>query len=226
MITRDITNTYWVHGFNSKVLNSTAEDVVADMIETGVATASGYGNALAGFNGVIIDRLGLPSQFNSAVVIAEGQFEPDMSSTGILGKEGLHFNYVALSVGLEHNCATSSGWLPYATGMWSSEHAAFMKSACSTHQGLLTTATSTGVGLQMSTSTGTGYVTVAQPFDLTGAKRYIRMAVCPRIYASDCGTHNGITVVGGILFGQGQDGPPNESKIGRIVVTSGCSTST
>mgnify|MGYP006909289336 CR=1 FL=1 len=226
MITRDVTNTYYVDAFNAKTLASTAEDVVADFIETGVATASGYGMTQAGFNGVIIDRLGLPSQFNSAVVVAWGQFAPDMSSTGVAGAQGLHYNYVGLTVGLDHNCATSSGWLPYATGMWSSEHAAFMKSACSTHQGLLTTATSTTDGLQNSTSTGSGYVSVAQPFDLTGAKRYIRMVVAPRIYASDCGTHNGITVGGGILFAQGQAGPPNEAKIGRIVVTSGCSTST
>jgi hypothetical protein len=38
--------------------------------------------------------------------------------------------------------------------------------------------------------------------------------------------HNGVTVTGGLLFGQAVESPADLGKQGRIHVTSGCSTST
>ncbi|MEY4762846.1 MAG: hypothetical protein RLZZ200_2702 [Pseudomonadota bacterium] len=223
MITRDLAGSFYVQAFNEKTFGSSAQEIGAGFPN---CTASGYNPTDNGFNGRIIDRLGLPGQFNSVLVIARGQFSPDMSSTGVLGAQGLHANYVGLSVGLDHNCSTGAGWTAYATGQWSDRTAAYMYCCCSTHQGFLTTATSTSDGLQNSTSTGPGVVTVSQAFDLSGAKRFVRMVVTPTIFATDCAVHNGVTVTGSLLFGGAVERPANPNKQGRIHVTSACSTST
>jgi len=229
MITRDLAGAFYVTGFDARTFHSSAKEIGAGGIATGNANSTflGYNPTSCGFNGRIIDRYGLPEFYQSVLVMAAGQaLGFDMSSTGVLAAQGLHVNYIGLSVGLDHNCSTGSGWEAFSTGQWSGEKAAYAYNACSTHIGLLTTATSTSDGLQNSTSTGPALASVAHAFDLTGAKRYIRMVVTPRLLASDCGVHNGVDVHGGLLFGHPQHAPTNYTKVGRISVTSACSTST
>ena len=90
----------------------------------------------------------------------------------------------------------------------------------------MTAATSTSDGPQNTTATGPAAAHASAAFDLTGAKRFVRMVVTPRILATDCGTHLGVTVTGGITFTNPTEAPGNYAKSGRIIVTSACSTST
>jgi len=214
MITRDLAGAFVVPAFDLKTFKS---------CDGGPSYTCGYNPTDSGFNGRIIDRLGLPTQFNAATVVARcfGVFEA--SSTGQLGS--YRQSYMALSVGLDHNCSTGAGWVAYATGQWSTEQALYLQSTASSWNQYLGTATDTGNAL--CTSTGFAIGGAVATFDLTGAKRYIRVVVTPVIHSSGCALQMPVTA--DIVFSQPQVAPLRYGDIpddAVIVVTSACSTST
>ena len=106
MITRDLAGAFYVTGFDARTFHSSAKEIGAGGIATGNANSTflGYNPTSCGFNGRIIDRYGLPEFYQSVLVMAAGQaLGFDMSSTGVLAAQGLHVNYIGLSVGLDHH---------------------------------------------------------------------------------------------------------------------------
>jgi hypothetical protein len=214
MITRDIAGVFVVPAFDLKTFKS---------CDGGPSYACGYNPTNSGFNGRIIDRLGLPTQYNSALVVAESLAVFEASSSGQVGS--FRQSYLGLSVGLDHNCSTGAGWTAYATGCWSSEHALYLQSTASTENQYLATATDTGNAL--CTSTGFAIGGVAAAFDLTGAKRYIRVVVAPTIHSSGCALQMPVTA--SVIFGAPTHAVKAYADVPAdavIVVTSACSTST
>ncbi len=214
MITRDLAGTFVVPAFDLKTFKS---------CDTAPSVSCGYNPTDSGFNGRIIDRLGLPTQFNAAMVVARCFAVFEASSTGQVGS--FRQDYMALSVGLDHNCSTGAGWTAYATGMWSSEQALYLQSTASTWNQYLATATDTGNALCTSTGFAIGGATAV--FDLTGAKRYIRVVVTPVLHSSGCALQMPVTA--DLIFAHGVNAPVAYADIPAdtvIVVTSACSTST
>jgi len=221
MITRDITGALYVPAFDQKTFGSCASPRFDHTCGYNPIACDGVGTVRSGFNGRIIDRLALPTQFNSALVVAQGMALVECCSTGQVGS--YRTNYIGLAVGLDHNCSTGAGWVAFATEAWSTEFPAFLQSTASTWNQYLTTATDTGSAL--CTSTGQALVSAFSVFDLTNAKRYVRICVVPRIESSGCSVT--VPIHGGILFHGAQVAPtPVFNADARIVVTSGCSTST
>jgi hypothetical protein len=214
MITRNLAGAFVVPAFDLKTFKS---------CDGAPSYACGYNPTDSGFNGRIIDRLGLPTQFNAAMVVARcfGVFEA--SSTGQTGS--FRQSYMGISVGLDHNCSTGAGWAAFTTAAWSTEQALYLQSTASSWNQYLTTATDTGNAL--CTSTGQAIGGAVALFDLTAAKRYIRVVVTPTIHSSGCALQMPITA--DIIFGQAMESPTKYADIPprvQIVVTTACSTST
>lgn len=214
MITRDLTGAFVVPAFDLKSFQS---------CDGGPSYSCGYNPTDSGFNGRIIDRLGLPTQFNAALVVARTFAAFEASSTGQVGS--FRQSYMALAVGLDHNCSTGAGWTAFATGQWSSAHALYLQSTASTWNQYLGTATDTGNALCTSTGFAIGGATAV--FDLTAAKRYIRVVVTPTIHSSGCALQMPVTA--DVIFGHPSHSPKTYADVAAdkvIVVTSACSTST
>ena len=214
MITRDAVGAFVVPAFDLKTFKS---------CDGGPSYTCGYNPVDSGFNGRIIDRLGLPTQFATAMVVARcfGVFEA--SSTGQIGS--YRQSYMAVSVGLDHNCGTASGWSPLTTGCWSTEQALYLQSTASSWNQYLATATDTGNAL--CTSTGQAIGGAVAVFDLSAAKRYLRVVVTPTIHSSGCALQMPITA--DLVFMHPQHSPKYYGDVpddAVIVVTSACSTST
>jgi hypothetical protein len=224
MITRHLAETQVVHAFDQVSFHScTVSGLVCS------CGAQDTGGALPfSYTGRLIDRLGLNRNFN-AVVIAP-------SAYGALGASATacSIRYFGLSLGLQHAASTAGPFVDYSTADWPAETAL---------QGV-STATSTGdpyysVGnasisannaalltTGLTTSTSTGYATyVGQnsgAIPLTGAARFIRIIVAPHIEATGCASPP-LLVSASLVFGQ-PDSAPGVTPLGRVAVTSACST--
>ncbi len=223
MITRDIAGAFVVPAFDPKEFKScdTAPSYSCGYNPTVCGTAGSTGGT--GFNGRIIDRQALPTQFNNCLVIARGFGELAASSTGQVGS--FRQNFMSLAVGLDHNCSTGAGWAAYATECWPAAKPGYLhlRSTASTWNQYLGTATDTGNAL--CTSTGFVLLSAVGAFDLTGAKRFIRCVVIPELHSSGCGALMPVTA--DIVFGGAVEQPVRLMAADDVlIVTSACSTST
>lgn len=220
MITRDISGLFVVPAFDLKTFKScdTAPAYSCGYNPTVCGAAGSTGGT--GFNGRIIDRLGLPAHYTSVLALANGICAFECSSTGQVGT--YRQVYMSLGVGIDHNCSTGAGWSALSTDKWVIQPA-FLQSTASSWNQYLTTATDTGSAL--CTSTGMALAEARGVFDLSQAKRYIRMVVIPEIHSSGCALQ--MPVTGQFIFGSPAEAPPPDIPVDvRIVVTSACSTST
>jgi len=226
MISRGLDEIEVVSGFDSKLFHS--------------CTVSGYsctcgphstgGSFAYSYAGRMIDRLGLRANFNAVkpFVVAHAQVNSSAESTGMT-------RYYAVSIGLEHSASTcSGGFSELSTELWSAEQALqVVTTATTTSNGYYTEegrvvsdAVAGALTTAASSSTSTAYGALAttsiKAFDLTGAGRYLRIVVAPRIETTGCGS-GFMDVQGGFIFGY-PDETPQSSQRGRIFVTSGCSS--
>lgn len=229
MITRDISGTFYVPAFDRKMFGSCAATRYDPCCGYNPQMCDGVGTERSGWNGRIIDRLSLPTGFTNARVIATSLAVLEHCSTGV-GAAEWRANYVGLAVGLDHNCSTGAGWTAFSTASWSAEKPGYLLStAGSTQDGYLGTSSTTSTSLNpmafvLSTS-ARGVVSAEAIFDLTAAKRFIRVVVTPRIESTGCSI--GLPVEAGILFGGAANAPAEWSGLtGKLIVTTGCSTST
>lgn len=229
MITRDVSGTFYVPAFDRKMFGSCAATRYDPCCGYNPQMCDGVGTERSGWNGRIIDRLALPSQFTNARVIASSLAALEHCSTGV-GAAEWRANYIGLAVGLDHNCSTGAGWTAFSTASWSAETAGYLLStAGSTQNGYLATSSTTSTSLNpmafvLSTS-ARGIVSAEAVFDLTAAKRFIRVVVSPRIESTGCSIQ--MPVEAGILFGGAQSQPPVWADLGAALIrTTGCSTST
>lgn len=229
MITRDISGTFYVPAFDRKMFGSCAATRYDPTCGYNPQMCDGVGTERSGWNGRIIDRLALPTQFTSARAIATSFARIECCSTGEIGKNGAKgLQYIGLAVGLDHNCSTGTGWSAFSTASWSAEMPGYLLSTATSENAFLTTACATSSGLNPTlfcTSTAGGVVTAEAVFDLTAAKRFIRVVVSPRIESTGCSIQ--MPVEAGILFGGAVGAPPVYADLsGTLIRTSGCSTST
>lgn len=221
MITRDISGLFVVPAFDLKTFKScdTAPAYSCGYNPTVCGAAGSTGGT--GFNGRIIDRLGLPANYTNVLAQATAICAFECSSTGQVGS--YRQTYMALGVGIDHNCSTGAGWSALSTANWVLNEPAYLQSTASSWNQYLTTATDTGSAL--CTSTGMALAVASGIFDLTTAKRFIRICVVPEIHSSGCALQ--MPVTGQFIFGAPSEAPPPDIPVDAvIVVTSACSTST
>ena len=145
MITRDISGLFVVPAFDLKTFKScdTAPAYSCGYNPTVCGAAGSTGGT--GFNGRIIDRLGLPANYNSVLALAHGVCLFEASSTGQVGS--YRQVYMSLGVGIDHNCSTGAGWTALSTERWVIGEPAYLQSTASSWNQYLTTATDTGSAL-------------------------------------------------------------------------------
>lgn len=235
MITRDVAQLQVVPGFQHNAKFVTCENLV------GTCTCAG-GVAGAGttwFPGFMIDRLGLTQQFNSLLVAPV--VYADIASSDNAGNA--RARYYGIGVGLQHTSATGGTWADYSTGAWITDqglwsqttatatachtfYTAVQRDTADTLGGIMATATSTTPGLSLnagSSSTAIAYYSgPGAKFDLTGAKRYVRVLVRPRIEALAC-AQGLMHISAAAIFGEPAEAPV-VSPVKRILVTTACAT--
>lgn len=178
-----------------------------------------------GWPGPMINRASLPESYQAVKVAVHGLGSIQASATSC------RIQYIGVSIGLQHACSTGAGWTDYSTGDFVTDQAGYyVSTATSTADawwnetrriayGALTTAQTT------STSTGLAEVRASATFDLTGAKQYIRVVVAPRIETTGCGGSY-VPLAGELIFGHPDVEPFSFADQSRVIVTSGCSTTT
>jgi len=227
MITRDVAGTFYVPAFDRKMFGSCAATRYDPCCGYNPQMCDGVGTERSGWNGRIIDRLGLPAHFTQARVIAHALARIECCSTGTL-TTGYRGQYVGLAVGLDHACSTGAGWSAFSTASWSAEVPAYLLSTATSENAFLATGCTTSTSANpcaFCTSTAGALVTAAAVFDLTAAKRFVRVVVTPRIESTGCSIQ--VPVEAGIEFGGAQHAPAIWAGLtGKPIVTSACSTST
>jgi hypothetical protein len=221
MITRDLAGLCTVQAMSPLA-------AVHSCTVTGFTSACGSNNMSAFGNGAIsgfaIDRLALPGQYNALLVSVSG-FGPIQSSA-----TSCRLQYVGVSLGLQHAGCSTAGWVDYSTGTFVTVAGRYVSTATSTADawwdaglnaaiGTLTTAATT------STSTGTQALTANTVFDLTGAERFVRVIVAPRIETTGCGGYY-TSLAGQAIFGHAAESPMSVAKQGKVLYSTGNSTST
>lgn len=195
---------------------------------TGFTSACGSNNMSAFGNGAIsgfvIDRLALPGQYTALLVSVAG-FGPINSST-----TSCRLQYVSVGLGLQHAGCSTAGWVDYSTGSFVTVAGRYVSTATSTADawwnaglgaaiGTLTTAATT------STSTGTQELVAGAIFDLTGAERFVRVVVAPRLETTGCGGYY-TSLSAQAIFGHPAESPRDVTKQGRVLYSTANSTST
>lgn len=224
MITRDLASVNSVHAFDQQIFHSCT-------VSGFTCTCAGPINSAAGatsYPGRLIDRLGLSRRYAAVkvAVAAYGDIQCSAGSTAMT-------NYMGLAVGLQHSATTCSGdFTDYSTGDWGVEEA-FQVATTSTSTsawaysaqqlsavaaGVLTTALTTSTSTGYASFVGTGQTAIP----LTGAKRFLRVVVAPHIETTGCGGSN-MKVSAVLIFGSPEEAPV-AAPLGRVHVTSACST--
>ena len=235
MIARDVAQLQVVPAFQHN-----AKFVACGDANLGTCTCAA-GISAAGstwFPGFIIDRLGLAQSFNSVAIAPNAWADIRVSD------ENARVQYYAVGVGLQHTCTTGGTFADYSTGDWIVDqglwrqttatatacamYTAVQRDAADTLGGVMTSATSTASGVSQnvaSSSTGTAwYAGPPAKFDLSGAKRYLRVLVRPVVGTTACaGGPMELSAVA--IFGEPQVNPAQYSTpVKRILVTTGCAT--
>lgn len=238
MITRDVSQLMVVPGIASFARFHSCTVAGFTCFEAGQTSALGSSQFYPGF---IIDRLGLPLQFN-AVAVAPLLF----GSFGSTGAGAGDILAATISAGILHASASGGTFAAYSTDRWLADRELWRQTtATSTANtaysvvqgdvgltseigigGIVSTATSTASGQGMvagTSSTGPFWYTGAPAvFDLTGAKRFIKCAVRANIQTTGCGAVDAV-LGANLIFGEpAQVTCYQPTK--RILVTTGCAT--
>ena len=246
MITRELAETYIVPMFvhNAKLTGCGDNNLGTCACGGGVSVASpSSGNF---FPGLIVDRLGLPKQYN-AVALAPMMYAEQNSTD-----ENAKVRGMAISFALQHTCTTGGTWADYSTGdgihnsgLWRQttasstgnlaavDYLAYQRDlgVANALGGVLVSATSTAAGYSVSAgATSTGQAYYAGPpavYDLSGAKRYIRSVLKPILHTTGCGSL-GSWFSGVYVFGSPGEAPPallsTDNVLRRILITTPCAT--
>ena len=238
MITRDVSQLMVVPALAHNVRFNSCTVTGFTCYTDGATSAIGSSEFFPGF---VIDRLGLPRQFNSLLVapVIYGHH----GSTGAGAGDIL---VGTLSAGIMHASASGGTFAAYSTGDWlvgqglwrqttatstaNTMHSVIQQDVGLTTEiglgGLTSTTTSTASGQSAVAGTSsTGIVLYAGPgpvFDLTGAKRFIKVAIRTQFETTGC-AGGGFHMSAAAIFGEpGEAQPGLPSK--RILVTTGCAT--
>mgnify|MGYP001593683314 CR=1 FL=1 len=246
MITRELHEAYIVPMFvhNAKLTGCGDNNIGTCTCAGGVSVASpSSGNF---FPGLVVDRLGLPRNYNS-LLLAPVMYAEQNSSDELAKVRGM-----AISFALQHTSASGGTYADYSTGdgvhnapLWrnttvssTADMAAIDNYAyqldvgiAGTIGGMLVSSSSTGSGYTVSagaTSTGQAYYAGAGAvYDLTGAKRYLRAVGKPILHTTACGSL-GTWLSGAYVFGSPGEAPPSllstDNVMRRILVTTPCAT--
>ena len=222
MITRDTANLHAVSAF-APIAALHSCTVSGFTSACGSNNMSAFGNGA--ISGYVIDRLALPTLYNSANIGVIGYGPIQASATSC------RLQFVSVGIGVQHAACSTAGWTDFSTGQWLTCQVGYYVS----------TATSTadawwnpGLGRAMgpmtcaaTTSTSTGLVELraSQAFDLTGAERFIRVVVAPRIEATGCGGSY-FFLNGHVNFDYGQVEPASLANMGHVLYSTANSTST
>ena len=237
MITRDVSGLEVITGFPLKNFMGCTLAAPAN----GFAPSVGYSSGPApntgltyAWPGYMIDRQGLPRGYQSVKVQAGG------SGVWVACSTGTWWAYFGMAIGLQHASATGGTWADYSTGSFAAERAAwYMATTSSTNDefynvrnpsgaktgGYMTTSTNNNL-LSDSISCGHLFANNSADFDLSQAKRYIRMLVAPRFESTGACGGPQINITGSLVFGNPDEAPAAPLSNLRVYVTSGCSTST
>lgn len=230
MITRDLSNVQVVTAFNPKSTTTSLTPfnlfTVAGQVCTCAGVLSTGTSGQAGFGGPIIDRLGLADNYN-AVVPAVSAWGHVMASATVCS-----LTYFAIQVGIQHSSSTcSADFADYSTSDWLASRPLQRTSTATTtadafwdseaslvsinNAALMTTTPST------STSTGYAYYVSgpAPVFSLTGAKRFLRMVVVPRIENDGCAAGY-MFATGSFVFGDPDKGKAGSTPRARVHINS------
>ena len=223
MITRNLADIYPVSALVPLTLTSCT--VTGFTSACGSNNMSGFGNGA--ISGYVIDRQGLPANFTAVKVGIHGIAAIQASCTSC------RFQYISLGVGLQDAACSTAGWADYSTGSWVTCQAGWYKStSTSTSDGFYNTTVKKAYGVltcaaATSTSTGTAEVRASAVFDLTGAQRYVRCVIAPRIEATGCGG-SWMTLAGELSFGHADNSAwtYGSGLAGPVIISTGNSTST
>lgn len=243
MITRDVNQLMVVPALahNARFHSCTVTGFTCYPTMAGVSTGIGTSEFIPGFT---IDRLGLPRNFKSFMVapVVYGDF----ATTGTSAGNVLVGTFWA---GLQDTCTSGGTFASYSTqnwlvgkGLWrqttatSTANEAFapvladvgLTSAIGIG-GLTSTTTSTtasgSTGNMVAGTSSTSLFYYAGPgpaFDLSGAKRYIRVVMRTQFETTGCGSGSYHMSAAGIFGEPDEAQPPLPTR--RILVTSGCAT--
>src|SRR3990167_7793475 len=226
MISRFLSDVVPVHALDQVSFHSCT--VTGFVCSCGVGSTGG---ALPySHGGRIIDRLGLSRRF-AAVKIAVAGYGDIQCSAGSTAMT----NYIGVAAGLMHSATTcAADFADYSAGDWPSEQAfQVVTTATSTSspfysaQGALLSANAAGaLTTGLTTSTSTGYAALvdisSNAIPLTAAKRFIRVNILPHIETTGCGGSNA-KMSAALIFGFPEEAP-TDAPLGRVFVTSACST--
>lgn len=247
MITRELAETYIVPMFvhNARLIACGDSNLGTCTCAGGVTAASAP--ACANFwPGLVVDRLGLPRNYN-AVALAPMMYAEQNSSD-----ENARVRGMSVSFGLQHACTSGGTFTDYSTGdglhnqpLWRNttasstgnfsgvDYLAYQRDlgAANALGGILVSATTTAGGVTASagvSSTGQAYYAGAPAvYDLTGAKRFIKSVVKPILHTTACAAI-GTWLSGVYVFGSPGEAPPSllstDQVLRRILVTTPCAT--
>ena len=242
MITRDVHQIYVVPGFvnNARFTGCTLAGYTCT--ESGATSALGSSEFFPGF---IIDRLGLPRNFNSVLVapVLFGDYQTSVGTGNIAA--------ITLSAGIMHSSSTGGTFTAYSTQDWLDRQGLWRQttatSTATTKQyftaiqrdvgltseiglgGVLSTTTSTaleGVAAGASSTSLLYWAGAGPAFSLQGAKRYIKVAMrLQHLTTGDvCSGAGRVHMSAAAIFAEPDEAQPPYYPNKRVLVTSGCAT--
>lgn len=238
MITRDVSQLFVVPALYHNARFNSCTVAGFTCYTDGATSAIGSSEFFPGF---VIDRLALPYEYNSMAVV------PTLYGNYGGSGDGTGFVTGALSAGIMHASASGGTFAAYSTGTWlvgaslwrqttatstaNTAYSIVQKDVGYTSElgigGLMGTATSTSAGQGMvggTSSTGSlFYAGKPARFDLTGAKRFIKVVIRPQIESTGCGA-GGFHMSAAAVFGEPGYANPSVAAAKRILVTTGCAT--
>lgn len=162
--------------------------------------------------GVIIDRLMLGSGINAAM--------PSVAGDGDIGTSTAACSFVSVEAKIQHSSTTcADDFADYSTGSQAGTRAGFIvTNTTSTAAGIGSGYLSTSTGL-LSTSTG-AFSIESNPasYDMTAAKRYLRMVLTPHLGATSSGGSK-LRVQGQMIFGAADQLPYATTSTERVIIT-------
>lgn len=243
MITRDVHQIYVVPGFVHAARFLGCGLAGYTCTESGVTSAIGSSEFFPGF---IIDRLGLPRNFNSLLIapVLHAELKTSQATGNIAA--------ITLSAGIMHSSTTGGTFTAYSTGDWLDRQGLWRQTTATstgtTNQyftaiqrdvgltsaiglgGTMATATSTASGESVSvgaSSTSLIYWAGAGPvFSLQGAQRYIKCVLrLQHLTTGDiCSGSGPVHMSAAAIFAEPDEAQPPYVATKRILVTSGCAT--
>ena len=195
--------------------------------------------------GLVIDRLGLPRNFGALLIapVVYGDFQASEGAAGDVFAG-------TFSAGLQHTSASGGTFASYSTGDWLMGQGLWRQTTATCDDNRIPTDSSLayqrtvgftceiGVGGLTSTTTSTAdgqsnvagtsstslfyYAGPGPVFNLTGAKRYIRVVMRTQFETTGCGSGGYHMSAGAIFLEPDEAQPPLPGR--RILVTSACAT--